>query len=89
MSAKDILDADAVQELASTRHRLNNANTRIASLENEISAYKSISSEAAAGNLRTRVVRRQPEGGRLTGSVSASGPRRLSVSGPGGARRFI
>lgn len=78
----------ATQELASTRHHLNAANDRIASLENEISAYKTISPESAMGASRTRVVRRQPEGGRLTTSTSVSGPRR-AVSGPGGAMRFV
>lgn len=77
------------QELAATRHHLNIANDRIVTLESEIAAYKTISPESALPASRTRVVRRQPEGGRLTASLSASGARRISVTGPGGAKRLI
>lgn len=60
------------QELATTRHLLNNANDKIQTLENEIAAYKSVDAGLDGLGLgistRTRVVRRQPEGGRLTAS---------------------
>ncbi|KIR31603.1 hypothetical protein I352_05937 [Cryptococcus deuterogattii MMRL2647] len=71
------------QELATTRHLLNNANDKVQTLENEIAAYKSVDAGLDGLNLvtstRTRVVRRQPEGGQLT--VSKIG---RSVSGPNG-----
>ncbi|WWD03912.1 hypothetical protein V865_001970 [Kwoniella europaea PYCC6329] len=72
------------QELASTRHLLNISNDKIIKLENEIQAYKSIDpidsglNGIGLGSSRTKVMRRQPENGRLT--VSRSKPR--SVSGP-------
>jgi hypothetical protein len=75
------------QELASTRHLLNNANDRIRALENEILAYRTISPDLGLGQSRTRVVRRQPEGSHLTASTS-TGARQVSASGPG-ARRFL
>jgi hypothetical protein len=75
------------QELASTRHLLNNANDRIRALVNEISAYRTISPDLGLGQSRTRVVRRQPEGSHLTASTSA-GARQVSAYGPG-ARRFL
>lgn len=58
--------------MATTRHLLNNANDKIQTLENEIAAYKSVDAGLDGLGLgistRTRVVRRQPEGGRLTAS---------------------
>ncbi|WWC95137.1 hypothetical protein V866_001991 [Kwoniella sp. B9012] len=72
------------QELASTRHLLNVSNDKIIKLENEVQAYKSIDpidsglNGIGLGSSRTKVMRRQPENGRLT--VSRSKPR--SVSGP-------
>ncbi|KAE8541603.1 hypothetical protein D1P53_001772 [Cryptococcus gattii VGV] len=71
------------QELATTRHLLNNANDKVQTLENEIAAYKSVDAGLDGLNLgastRTRVVRRQPEGGQLT--VSKIG---RSILGPNG-----
>ncbi|OWZ63405.1 hypothetical protein AYX15_04596 [Cryptococcus neoformans] len=65
------------QELATTRHLLNNANDKIQTLENEIAAYKSVDAGLDGLGLgistRTRVVRRQPEGGRLTASKAGRG----------------
>ncbi|OCF61546.1 hypothetical protein L486_01198 [Kwoniella mangroviensis CBS 10435] len=72
------------QELASTRHLLNISNDKIIKMENEIQAYKSIDpidsglNGIGLGSSRTKVMRRQPENGRLT--VSRSKPR--NVSGP-------
>ncbi|WVQ66725.1 uncharacterized protein L199_004914 [Kwoniella botswanensis] len=72
------------QELASTRHLLNISNDKIIKLENEIQAYKSIDlidsglNGIGLGSSRTKVMRRQPENGRLT--APRSKPR--SVSGP-------
>ncbi|WRT69995.1 uncharacterized protein IL334_006988 [Kwoniella shivajii] len=79
------------QELASTRHLLNMANDRVITLENENDAYKSINPISSLGSSlnglsssRTRVMRRQPEGGRLTVSRSSVGGKGRSVSGPVG-----
>ncbi|WWD19855.1 hypothetical protein CI109_104322 [Kwoniella shandongensis] len=73
------------QELAATRHMLNTANSKIQTLESEIDSYKSIGSTYGldpnlGGSTRTRVVRRQPEGGRLIQSTRGG----RSVSGPVG-----
>ncbi|WWC91947.1 uncharacterized protein L201_006899 [Kwoniella dendrophila CBS 6074] len=72
------------QELASTRHLLNISNDKIINLENEIQAYKSINpiqSQTDLGSSRTKVLRRQPENGRLT--VSRNGlTKSRSVSQP-------
>ncbi|KAK8853427.1 hypothetical protein IAR55_004133 [Kwoniella newhampshirensis] len=74
------------QELAATRHYLNKANDKIRALESEVDSYKSIGSNFGLdanleGSTRTRVVRRQPEGGMLVSSTRGSG---RSVSGPAG-----
>ncbi|WVQ83640.1 hypothetical protein IAT38_005782 [Cryptococcus sp. DSM 104549] len=74
--------AQVKQELATTRHLLNTANDRAQILEAEIAAYKGVGEDMGlgiGGSMRTKVVRRQPEGGRLT--VSRAG---RSVSGPSG-----
>jgi hypothetical protein len=58
---------------------LNAANDRVAELAGEIEAYKATGGDLG-GSTRTRVVRRQPEGGMLS---SINGKSR-SVSGPAG-----
>ncbi|WVN90026.1 uncharacterized protein L203_105258 [Cryptococcus depauperatus CBS 7841] len=58
------------QELATTRHLLNNANDKIQFLNSEIAAYQSVNiigeSQGSRGCTRAGIVGRQPEGGRLT-----------------------
>ncbi|WVR09620.1 hypothetical protein IAU60_006692 [Kwoniella sp. DSM 27419] len=69
------------QELATTRHLLNKANDQIHALEDEVNAYKTIEptystlGTSLVGSTRTRVSRRQPEGGQviLRGGRSVSG----------------
>jgi hypothetical protein len=85
-----------VQELATTRLLLNNANDKIEGYKSELEALGAIQNPLGGIGLgesstRTRVVRRLPEGSRLTlsTSVGGGGPHgmgpasRRSVSGTG------
>lgn len=59
---------------------LNTANDRIKELTDEVGAYKTIDGSLGK-SLRTRVVRRQPEGSRVLRTSRSTGGLR-SVSGP-------